>query len=575
MSVPQMNPRPSPFVHAGTLRVHPAARCIARGLAVAALAVGAARAQWATVVDGPALNALNVRTLDESAPAGPGTVTLQNVEFLPMERTGRTVAQGLQSLEPRVARAQGIERLELPGAQRLFHYRRNQGAVWGYLHVRTDGTNAAVLEEPAVAGASPFADRVAIAADGTFMAVPGAPADLWLVRLDGQNFASTGTPSRRIAVPPGVEVPGVMVTAGSVFYVDGNDRLFRVGRADGALPVDVTPPGAAGAEVKDALAVSGDQQTVAFLFGPRPNFRIYRIGDAGAATLLPPPPAKYEEPGYLPEDAGHPRLLLNQDATRLLYVDGTVRDEVYVLNLQTGVSLHVTQDLIFQPYIGVIILPSFEGAALVAAIGDPNRMDWFKVDAGFNVTNLTNTGNPLPPYPSGTIDPLATSIQGGRVLATERTATGAQNLRFVDPTSGATGLLRTGLAAPVVLGSAFQGAADLLIDTGTRSLVLDPLGQSLLPIPVGIHTTPTAIDPTGQIRLTAVELGGGFRLPVFRFQDGSLAVGLFEQGITQTVFTNGGGAFINGPTLRYVGLGVAASRAPFGAVTVFLSGSGA
>lgn len=543
-----------------------------RWVAAAALA-SVLPAQWATVVSGPATSR-TLWTYDESQPGAAGVASLQGVEFLPVLRTGATVEQGLQALRPRGATSHGIERLEMPGARRLFHYRRNAGGTYGYLLVDTDGRHSVVLEEPASAGRSPFADRFAVAEDGSFLAVPGEQADLWLVRLDGQNFVSTGTPSRRLSIPQGIEFPGVMVTQGSVFYVDGNDRLFRVGRADGAIPVDVTPPGgSAAARVKDGFAVSGDQQTLAFLHGDRGALRIYSIGDAGNATLLPPPPADYEEPGYLPEGNGHARLLFNGDGSRLLYVDGTVRDEVYLLDVASGQSLHITQDLIFQPYIGVIILPSFEGADLIAAIGDPNLMDWFKVDAGFQVTNLTDTGSPNPPYPSGTLDPRETSVQAGRVLAFERNGAGGRSLRSIDPVTGAASILRSGVQA-MTLGSAYSGAADLLVDEPNRSLLLDATGRPVVPIPAGIRVTPTAIDPSGSVRLTAVELGGGVRLPVFQFVGVGLDAGLFEVGIRQTILTNGGGAWINGPVLRYYAVGVAATQAPPGANTIFLSGAG-
>ena len=44
---------------------------------------------------------------------------------------------------------------------------------------------------------------------------------------------------------------------------------------------------------------------------------------------MPPPPAKYEEPGYLPDTIGGPELMLDHAGTTLLYTDSTIRDEIY------------------------------------------------------------------------------------------------------------------------------------------------------------------------------------------------------------------------------------------------------
>src|SRR5690606_16905476 len=126
---------------------------------------------------------------------------------------------------------------------------------------------------------------------------------------------------------------------------------------------------------------------------PNHLFSMYLAGTAGPALRLPTPIADYEEPGYLPETPNGPRLLLNDDATRLLYVDGTVRDEIFVLDTSGLLpSTHWSGDPNFVPYIGVIVLPVALGSSFVAGIGDPGRFDLHTASAGQPATtNLTRT----------------------------------------------------------------------------------------------------------------------------------------------------------------------------------------
>src|SRR5262247_2079232 len=95
-------------------------------IAALALSAGAA-AQGLTLLEGAAANALDVVVLDESNPAGAGTVLLPGIELVPIEITGRSATMDLQTDRARRIVRNGLPRIELPGGGRLFQYRRAGG----------------------------------------------------------------------------------------------------------------------------------------------------------------------------------------------------------------------------------------------------------------------------------------------------------------------------------------------------------------------------------------------------------------------------------------------------------------
>src|SRR5262245_55251878 len=106
---------------------------------IAALALSAAAAaQGLTLLEGATVNALDVVVLDETDPAGSGTVLLQGIELMPIEIAGRSATMELQTDRARRIVRNGLPRIELPGGGRLFQYRRASGQFWGYLLVPPD-----------------------------------------------------------------------------------------------------------------------------------------------------------------------------------------------------------------------------------------------------------------------------------------------------------------------------------------------------------------------------------------------------------------------------------------------------
>ncbi|MCR9244777.1 MAG: hypothetical protein NXI31_07080 [bacterium] len=520
---------------------------------------------------------LQIVTISESVPTAAATVVMQSVEFLPIEITGRTLRLEHDVTRTRRVERHGIVRLELPDGGRLFRYRRNGGQHWGFLHIAADGTARSAIERPGIGGAmDPFEDRIAVDADGTAGAVPFVAGGLAVFRLDGGVYASTGR-SDRDAAPAAhlVESQSPMVGSTHVFYVTDTGRLFRCGLADQASPVDVSPAPVPLGELEDQLAMSRDGQHVVFLYGPRDQERLYHVTTTGPSVVLPPPPAKYEDPEYLPEGPGEPELMLNDDGTRLFYVIGN-HDELFLLDM-TGVlpTLHITHDNVFEPYIGVHILPKFHGTQLTAAIGHAARMDWFQasLDAfGGTVVNLSATGSTLQPFPEGTLDPRLGADLGDQLFAIEQQGN-MQELRMIDLPGGTSTVVQRDSVLQFDAGTSFTAQADVVVrGAGSERLYDGGSGQLLGALPAGFRFTPPV---HGIVSATRIEMLIPWGVPLYYLPDGTAIPGAISYGPQQIVMTKAQGIVLNGATLRYLAVGVDVTiQRPAAAVRLVLSGAG-
>lgn len=536
-----------------------------------------ATAQHICLAEGTA-SSLRIATVPESNPNAPDTLVVQNVELLPIEITGRTVAREFDASRSRRVEHNGVLRVELPDGGRVFRYRRNGGQHWGFLHVAAGGAARVVIEHPGVAGAlDPFEDRIAVSDDGLHGAVALQAGGLAVFKLDGGVYASTGRPDR-LAAPAShsVEPASPMVGPTHVFYVTDNDRIYRCSLADNATPVDLTPPPVPNTRLKDELAMSGDGMHVVFLYGPQNLQWLYHVTTAGGSTQLPPPAEKYEEPNYLPEGAGDPDMLLNEDGSRLFFVESQ-HDELFLLDMQGALPiLHITDDLIFQPYIGVHILPKFTASELIVAVGHPARHDWYRAvmtASGGTVTNLTGTGSTLQPYPEGTLDPRSQADAGASMLVVEQTATGA-DLRRLHYATGASAIVQQDGALEIASGLSLSGTSDLVAKgAGGDRLYRGPSSALFAATPAGVSMTRPV---HGVVSATRLELLIPWGVPIFYLPDGSLLPGQIEFGAQQIVMTKGDGIVLNGPsTLRYIALGVdVVVQRPPAAVRMVLSGAG-
>lgn len=544
-------------------------------------------AQGLVVLEGASTTNLNVRILEESQLASAAsTLLLQGIEVQPIEITGRRASQELDGTVPRVETRSGIRRVELPGIGRLLAYKRQGGTFWGYLLVPTLGGARVLLELPGIGSTgaiSPFADRIAVGPDGVHAILPNrAGTTLYVVRLDGGTLAN-GTSMRTVSIPTGADNTGLMVGATHAFATS-DDKIFRFPLTDG-VPADLTPTVAlATPRMKPEFAMSGDGSKVAFLYGnSNETLRIYLLGTTGPAAVLPPGPSKYEEPGYLPEEPGNVRLMLSQDGSRLFYIEtgtggnGHGGDESFLLDT-TGVlpTLQITADNHFQPWIGIHILPAFKGAVLMAAIGDLNAMDWFRVElapTGGTITNVTATGPTTQPFDSGTLLPSKVSIVNDVAFAVDVTAT-TQTLRTLDVTSGTSQLVAQDAPAELALGSAIAMAPDLYVPgTGDR-VYSGNYGNLIGQTPPGVRVTPPVATP--YFGVTAVQFPPTWSLTTFYLANGGLFFGPLVQNLEQFVLTPGGGMLINaGSELTYLSLGYPNLSVPLPhqGVRVFLTGA--
>ena len=542
----------------------------------------AVSAQTITFAEGSPTS-LTIVAVAEAAPNGGDTVLLQDVELLDLELTGRTLLQANDATRTRRLVLQGIARAELPGGGRVLRYRRAGGAFWGFLHIAADGAPRVALELPGSGTnglGDPFVDRIAIGRDGTHAAIALLAGGVFVVRLDGGVFASTGRPDR-LAGPVGhvVEPKSVLVGATHVFWQTGvPSLLYRCALTDGAVPQDVTPPPPQPvSELEDGMAMSGDGTKLVFLYGPHHDENLFWIDSTGPAQMLPPPSSKYENPGYLPEEPGEPALLLNHDGSRLFFVDSDVRDELYLLDTTGALpTLAMTEDAVFEPYIGVHILPRFAGGRLTIAIGDPAQMDWFGVElapGGGTVENLTVTGAGTMPFPSGTIAPVQAVDTGNFLLVSEQQGADLV-LRRIDPVTGAQTVLQQNvLTAPNVGASAMAGV-DVLARTSAGDALLDgTTGIVLGVLPPGLLLTPPVRGPV--FSASWLHLDAGFGVGAYWLPDGTLALSGIDFGLQQIALTAGGGAVEIGSSVRYLAPGASTVlNRPAAAVRLCLSGSG-
>jgi hypothetical protein len=521
---------------------------ICRPLFLLAALNAALPAQALTWVEGAGPTDLSVRTVPEAQAGAPPTTVLARVEILGIEISNRTRQQGLRDDLARLVDRRGIRRVELPGNGSLFRYRREGGRWHGFLHVAADGSPRVLLEEAGLGAggtAAPFADRIGVAPDGRHALVPRVDGAVHVVRLDGGRFASSGTASRLVAVPGAVDEVSATVGRSVAWCASQDDRVWRIALADGGAAVDLTPAGVASPRLKPEFAPSADGRAVVFLYGPQRLWSLFLLGESGASVRLPPPPSKYEEPGYLPETADGPRLLLNDDATRLLYVDAEIRDETFVLDVAGFLpATHWTGDPNFQPYIGVIILPVAIGPTFVAGIGDPGRFDLHAATAGVPGTvNLTRTSAAqTAPWTEGSLLATDTAVTaGGQLLAGLAPSAGGLPTLFRFEVQGPVAVALE-LRAPLRRGTALVGVADYLAPSRRGDVLVDGAsGRPLLAAPPGVRlTTPAG---AGAFSVFVAE-AGPLRAGVLRFADGSL-LALPGTGVRDLSLTASGGLVLD------------------------------
>ncbi|MBK8975297.1 MAG: hypothetical protein IPM29_05185 [Planctomycetes bacterium] len=547
------------------MRPHLASPTALLTLALSCAAQGGPALTWA---QGPTGASLDVLSVPAATPGATPSALLRNVTFVDLEITNRTLQRGLRSDVSRRVVRDGAAFVELPDGGSLHRYRRDGGQWHGFLWIARDGV-ARVVTELAGAGANgtddPFADRIGVAFDGRHAALPLIAGGLLLARLDGGTYAGTGNALVRPAGLPANLEPTTLCPGRSVLICGTrDDRVWRIPYAAGAAPQDVTPANAtAGDRLKGELAPSFDGTRVVFLHGPQRAFTMYLLGETGPAIALPPTPAKYEEPGYLPETPNGPRLLLDDTGDQLFYIDATIRDEAHVLDLSSYATTWVTGDPNFQPYIGIIVLPIATASTFVAGIGDPARFDVYATAAGVpTVANLTQTaGNVTAPWAPGGLVPraIATTRDGTLLLEAQPSAGGPGGLVRFTPAGPLPVAVGT-LGAPE-LGSGFDGGGDLRVETATGTRLLAGLDATLLAdAPVGVSLAGTVVAPGGAFRAALAGLGPARALLLML--PGGMVVGVGAGAAAHAVaLTSDGSLLLAGTDLTAFGPGGAATLA--------------
>lgn len=472
-----------------------------------------------------------VRLVDTTGQTPTNAVLLDQVLLRSPVLNGRTANEDAETDRCRLVRRHGFDRIERPDGGRLFVFEQTLQTGHGLLFVPPSGPARVVYSGP-----EQLDVPMAIAVDGQHV-VFARDQSLVVVRLDGGVFASTGTPSRTVAM--GDTVIGRSLTVGTshVFCVSDDDRVHRCALADGGQPTDITPPATPGRAQSELLAISGNGQVIAFLReGPVQDWMVWVADTVGVARAVALPPAPYREPGYLPEGSGQPHLLLDHAGSRLLVTESAVEDELYVVDTGVGgTASHLTGSANFAAYIGVHILPKFVGGRLMFASGHVGWSDWYARQPDGSVLNLTQTGSSEPPFLVGSLAVASRyPLADGRGLATE--GVGALlRVRLLDPAGGSVVMFDDVLAPPLP-GSSATGVADLLVAGVSGSRIVGGVDGSVrLAVPAGIELTPPVRSSSGWVA-TYAHLAGGLGVPVVLLPDGSLLLGSLALSIPQVAW---------------------------------------
>lgn len=496
-------------------------------------------------------SSLTIVTLPESNPNAPATIVLQDIELLPIEITGRTLGQDSDVTKSRLVASNGLTRVELPSGGRLFRYKRQAGAHWGFLHITSDGSAKVMLELPGIISTDPlevdpFEDRIGVSPNGDIFAVPSVLGGLYMVKLDGTNYASTNAPHRLAAPTTFIENTSLMVGGSTAWFQNDDGGVFFCNFADNAMPVDVSPPPQFEAELNDEMAMAGDGSHIAFIYGPDSQEGIWIADLSGSIAMLPLPQSDYEDPDYLPEGRGSSQLMLNESGSRLFYVDSDIREELFLLDTTGQLPpLQITEDLIFEPYIGVHILPGFFADELTIAIGDPNLMDWYRVclsNSGGSVQNLTNTGSASQPYTEGLLDPQTLVRQQGVSYSVEQ-GSNALNIRRIDPATGSATLLYTNATKAPTRGSSTSSHADMIVHTQQGDRLYSAATHPLYALPTWLSIDGSSRGPAFSVMEVSFT-GSNWSVPVFFLPNGHFALGGLYENVTQLIMTNVNGTIM-------------------------------
>lgn len=351
-------------------------------------------------------------------------------------------------------------RVQLPNARgSVYHYRRDDdsSSSYGFFSIDDGGEAHVLIELPAAPGPSdPFLSSVASKSSGSSLLVatqPNAGGDLWQLYTDGS--------------------PALNRTEGVPMLVFGRDSFFLSSDLGAAVTTtgvvrfdphtsecadfvgfgpESTPPWL-GLE----LMPSANGRYIAFIAGDsQAAARPFVVGTGGDAQCMNDVPDYITGAGCLPEVTDGPWLCVSDDGALCAWRVGqshgySYSHELFLARHDPGaqtLTLHVTQDALFEPYIDEIGLAYFRpGGQLVFMAGDPgenqallSRADLFGATLDSNgvpaIWNLSLTsGEPAPPFLSyGALELFALRVRpstGEALLYSRESA--SHRLLAVDP----------------------------------------------------------------------------------------------------------------------------------------------
>lgn len=483
---------------------------------------------------GPSSQDLGVFFADGSA-TGPVLPDLVSVEILDVTLAAVGDTLPLDGSRPyRDASVPGRVAIRFPSGRALYHYRDGSGRFGFFVVDELAVRLERLIDAPAVAGADPFDQIIAVSPFEPMIAVigEGVPGVL-LIRVDGENQPGSASPVRAVTFAgtlAGFEPQEESLTfaQGALFCTDGV-QVARVPMV-GAPQEVVLPPsgGLVPGEVDDEFAWSADGSAVAFTAGVSPALRdVYVVDAGGVASNVTQAPGAYEEVGH-GDLADGGRLALAPDGSRIAYVKEIAGSpEVFVQDaVPTGVQTHVTPNNVFVSTIDQeVTIHFYNPDKLTLAAGSAtNDHDVYEVSlTGLSVTNLTVTGNGTQPFGPGALSGADFgAVAGGGAAYVMEDGAGARRLMLLDPngqpslapttTSAAVSGSPSGGGALLALSSA-SGASIHRVVPGTGPVLVASPQESVRAV-IGHPTTGDAVAMLTQVNAEGLLLLPSLGTPV-------------------------------------------------------------
>jgi hypothetical protein len=471
-----------------------------------------------------------------------GAPSIDKTRLLPLRLWGRAAADALDASLPQTSDELGTAAIALPDGGWLLKARDSAHGEVVVLHVDRSGAAQPLLALPLVGNLDPLLDGAAVSAVEPRAAVVldvdrTGRGDVWLLRLDGGGFGSSGAPARCITsshAAPDPEGTSLCFADGALFFVDDDTRLFRAPTDGSADATRVTIPNSAGqvpAQIGQEIAISRDGSTLAFFAGASEKSSDLYVAKAdGSCINLSKAPVEFEEPGFLPQTKLGPMLSLSPDGSRITYGVEIPELELYTRASDGSDSpVHLSSDAEFEHSItdGSTVI-TFRSGHLFALAETKTFRDFYgaAVTAGVpTITNLTLTsGDATAPFEKGaTLLPVVaarTDAVLGMLLVGDRSTAVAPAFDLITVGDGTSNVRVAGLEAPPQL--LRRGASRTLAVLQTKAgaivvLVPDVPTQPMRPVlraPRGIALRGASMRADGDEIALIASAGPGFETVV-------------------------------------------------------------